>query len=168
MRVVISDLPPEFSDEAKSNGDASKGVRCNRRKWESSMRQTEAMSKALSRTPASGRHRQPRARSQAADGAARGGARERGQRDHDRRSRRRESRSLTATDRRLRPANQPGTPRRRDRSSSSASRTSKASSRVWRKKRRRWSRSGLTTARATSSASLFSTRSRPCSSVKKS
>jgi hypothetical protein len=25
MRVVISDLPPEFSDEAKSNGEASKG-----------------------------------------------------------------------------------------------------------------------------------------------
>jgi hypothetical protein len=25
MRVVISDLPPEFSEEAKSNGDASKG-----------------------------------------------------------------------------------------------------------------------------------------------
>ena len=46
MRVVISDLPPEYSDEPKSNGDASKGFGVPTKmgiRWTA-----EAMSKALS------------------------------------------------------------------------------------------------------------------------
>ena len=82
MRVVISDLPPEYSDEPKSNGEASKGFDVtdeNGNPMDSDGHVEGAFDSDKCR------HRRPQDRSQAADGAAREGARERGQRDHDRR-----------------------------------------------------------------------------------